>query len=57
MDSTLSPIGQVLFKIVLTLVATSALVAALSRIPFLAWTIGLGRLPGLAKPVQTKGAA
>ena len=54
-DSILSPIGQVLFKIVLTLVATSALVAALSRIPFLAWTIGLGRLPGFAKPVQTKG--
>ena len=55
-DTTMSPINQVLLKIALTLVATSALVTALARIPFLAWTIGLGRFPGLAKPIQTKEA-
>lgn len=44
-DTTLSPIGQVSIKIAGTLVATSLIVALISRISLVAWTIGLGPLP------------
>lgn len=44
-DTALAPVWQVLFKIGFALGATSLLVAGLSRIPWLAWTIGLGPLP------------
>lgn len=41
----LAPIGQVLLKIAVGVLSTSLLVAMLSRIPLLAWTIGLGPSP------------
>ncbi|WP_164871029.1 acyltransferase [Mesobaculum littorinae] len=44
-----SPIGQVGVKITLALAGTSGLVWLLGRCPPLAWTIGLGPLPGLRR--------
>ncbi len=46
-DSQLSPIAQIGLKSGLTLMATSLLVYLVSRIPLVAWTIGLGALPKL----------
>ncbi len=45
-----APITQVGVKISLALGLTSALVALLARLPLLAWTIGLGLLPGFGLP-------
>ena len=44
-DQTLAPIEQVLIKIVLAILATTAFVVSLERVRPLAWTIGLGPLP------------
>ena len=46
-NANLSPIYQVLLKIGFTMIATSTLVFIISKIKFLAWTIGLGPLPRL----------
>lgn len=54
-DTSLSPIGQVALKITGTLAATSLLVALISRISLVAWTIGLGPLPFRSR--QPKKAA
>lgn len=43
----LSPIAQVALKVGFTLILTSLLVYGISKIKFLAWTIGLGPLPQL----------
>lgn len=49
-DVGLGPTGVVLSKFVGGLAATSLLVFMLSRLPMLAWTIGLGKIPLLDRP-------
>lgn len=61
-DTAMSPIAQVSVKIAWTLTTTSILVAVIARIPFLAWTIGLGPLPfasrsGAARKVEPRSVA
>ena len=52
----LSPTVQVLAKIGFIVPATALFVVALGRLPLLAWTIGLGPLPGLPHwPAKQKG--
>ena len=46
-DTTLSPIAQIGIKIGWALPLTTLLVLALSKLPPLAWTVGLGPLPNL----------
>ena len=48
----MGPSEQVLTKIVLAIPATTLLVLALSRLPLLAWTVGLGPLP-FRSPLMT----
>lgn len=46
-QAALTPLEQVLIKIVLAIVATSLFVLVLERVRLLAWTVGLGPLPKL----------
>lgn len=50
----LSPIAQVGLKIGFTLIMTSALVYAISKVKLLAWTIGLGPLPMMMRRTMYK---
>ncbi|SFL19431.1 acyltransferase [Shimia haliotis] len=52
-DLPLPPMQQVLSKLAWTLPATCGFVFALSKMPSLAWTIGLGSLPRLLTRGQT----
>lgn len=50
-DTELSPTAQVSWKITVTLLTTSLLVYGLSKVRILAWTIGLGALPKMRRPL------
>ena len=47
-ETTLVPVAQVATKFAITLPGTLILVAAIARVPWLSWTIGLGKLPRIS---------
>lgn len=51
-DQQLTPTEQVLIKIVLAILATTAFVVGLERVRPLAWTIGLGPLPNFSNAIS-----